>query len=154
MRFKEDGKRLKFLRYAGVIEGKTVESKIGSVGVYCKPIVVEQELPPDSNEGIPSSLWRKLTIEEQEKLMGELQKREQGMNAASWRLAARSLEDLTQKMDAVTPELADLMWERMAALQKALKKAGHPKPHHAEKVPQSASSTAADTKTAQLPLED
>lgn len=154
MRIKEVGNRLQLTRYGGRIDGKSLDVKIGSVGTHCLPTVVDRELPPNSNEGIPLSLWKKLTIEEQEELTAKLNEIQHQIQRGGHMTAVSYLKKSAANIESVTPELAAELWEEMAALQKALKKAGYPKPHHADKTPQKAAGNVPDTLTAQLPLGD
>lgn len=155
MRIREIGKTLHLIRYAGYDkEGKKpVEAKIGSVGWNCSPIVLEHDEPTDPDQGIPKSLWRKLTIEEQEKLIEDLTHRRLKWKQMTFSICADEIKNCVREIDAITPELAAKMWESMAELQKALKKAGHPKPHLADKTPQKAASGPQDTKTIPMALD-
>lgn len=155
MRIREIGKTLHLIRYAGYDnEGKkAVEAKIGAIGKYCLPIVLDHDVPTDSNDGVSKSLWRKLTIEEQEKLLVELTSRQVELAKARFRLTAGYLEQCTAEIDAVTPELAARLWDVMGEFQKALKKAGHPKPHNAAKTGEKAPSGSQDTQTIPMALD-
>ena len=140
MRIRELGATLHLMRYAGYDSDKKkgVESKIGAVGKYCLPVVLDKDLPVGSNEGIPASLWRKLTIEEQEKLMAHLQEIQVGMTQTRARLTVDGVNTITALAADLSPESAQSLWEATEALQRALKKAGHAKPAKKAKPAQNA----------------
>jgi hypothetical protein len=155
MRIRAIGKTLHLFRYAGYNKENKIpmEAKIGSVGMFCLPIVLDNDSPININDGVPISLWRKLTIEEQEKLLEDLKVRQVQKKRIDFEVAIDNMKNCLGSVDVVTPELALSLWEQMGALQRALKKAGHPKPQATEKTAQKGSKGSQDTLTIPIPLD-
>lgn len=125
MHIRQQGSNLALIRTTYDAERRRgVQSTIGRIPAYTHP------------DNVPSEALSQLTEEEKLQLRDYLQARAEGelkeRQKASLRSVGFSIREAVKALDAgLQPTDPAAVWEALGELQKALKKAGHPKPSRA-----------------------
>lgn len=125
MHVRQQGSNLVLIRTTYDAERKRgVQSTIARIPAHTRP------------DGVPSEVRSQLTVEESCQLDDYLNARATGERLESQKMSlttvATFMSQATEALAAgVMPKNPDAVWQAMAALQKALKRAGYPKPTRA-----------------------